>query len=567
MDHLIQYCNEPAAISRLRDNQFLEVNDAFVEIIGYSRVETLGRTALELGLWESAELYQDTGRRLAATGTVKGLRTTLRTKSGEIRECIFSAVLRDLDGEPCCISFISDITETIRQDQRLRATEHRLRYIISHAPVVVNEFDTDGIMTMSEGSAVPHPRFGQSAIGRSMLEVFAESPAVGTAVESVLAGNTVNETLEVGGRWFEVWAEPIRRPDNTIIGGMAVSTDITARVLAEQRLEAEKDQFRTLVDNSTDIVLLADRNGGILFVNPAVEIQTGYPASEFIGATGFSKIHPDDVAEVIKSIDSAFVYPGAIVNFRFRLRTKSGEFRVFRATGKVLSGYPDRIVIQERDITAQETYEAELKLARDAAISSARLQSAFVANISHEVRTPLNVILGYLDVVADHLNESGDPTQNEYLESAARAGQRLTETISNVLDYSKVEAGLFQHHCEPMRLAEFVAPLVEQFRLAGRQKRIELRFIDETHDAVVLADEYCLSVAMRNLLDNAVKFTEGGAITVRQFLAGPEVGLEIKDTGGRYGSSFSEQIVRAVHAGRYRIHPQLRGQRAGAGAD
>jgi PAS domain S-box-containing protein len=344
LDHLIQYCNESATISRLRDNQFLEVNEAFVETTGYRPEEVIGRTALELGLWESAELYLETRRRLVATGAVRGLRTTLRTKSGEIRQCIFSAVLRDVNGEPCCISFVSDITERIQQDERLRATEHRLRYIISHAPVFANDSDPDGIMP-------------------------------------------------------------------------------------------------------------------------------------------------------------------------------------------VLPGYPDRMAIQERDITAQEVYEAELKLARDGALASARLQSAFVANISHEVRTPLNVILGYLDVIADHLNELGDTSQNEYIQSAARAGQRLTETISNVLDYSKVEAGLFQPHRQPMRLAEFIAPRVEQFRSACEQKRIELRFIDETDDTVILADEYCVSVAVRNLLDNAVKFTERGAITVRQFPAGCEICLEIKDTG------------------------------------
>ena len=282
MDHLIEYCNEPATISRLRDHQFLEVNDAFVEITGYRREDVLGRTALELGLWKSAELYAQIGERLLVCGAIRGLRSTFRTRSGEIRQCIFSAVLRDIDGEPCCISFISDITERIQQDLRLRATEHRLRYIISHAPVIVNEFDLDGVMTMSEGSAVPHPRFGQSAIGKSMLEVFAESPADRKSVESVLAGNPVNETLEVGGRWFEVWAEPIRGADNMIVGGMSVSTDITARVLAEQNSGRERSVSHA--GRQFDrIVLLADRNGGILYVNPAVEIQTGYPASEYIG--------------------------------------------------------------------------------------------------------------------------------------------------------------------------------------------------------------------------------------------------------------------------------------------
>src|SRR5208337_956024 len=95
---------------------------------------------------------------------------------------------------------------------------------------------------------------------------------------------------------------------------------------------------------------------------------------------------------------NAFASPDSVLSMRFRIRCKDGEWRRFEAKGKVLPGHPDRMIIQERDISEQEKYEAELANARDAALESSRLKSTFLANVSHEIRTPLNVILGYIDV-------------------------------------------------------------------------------------------------------------------------------------------------------------------------
>lgn len=668
MNQIIQYCNEPATISRLRDSQFIEVNDSFLEVTGYRREEVLGRTALQLGLWPNPETYRVVREKLLEAGAVRRLPVNLRDRSGGIRRCVLSAVVREVSGEQCCISFVDDIsdrlraeedlarsegrfrsyvetasdgftvlddngditfvghsverllgvpakdvigrnfrafvhpddqaiaersvdlkdraapgetatfrvqrtdqnwiwiegrgnrmpqsgavpastvftwhdiTEKIEQSERLRATEQQLTHIVNHAPIVINEFDNHGVMTMRAGHPVPGEEFGLAAVGKSMFETFAESPAIVRSLTEVLSGRKNKFTVELRGQWFDVWAEPLRRPDGSVRGGMAVSADVTDRVAAEQSLQAEREQFRTLVDNSTDIVVLLGRDGRLLFANPTMEKYAGYNAQDFLDRGGASLINADDLDQVKRSLDAAFANPGTVVNFRFRGRLKNGEARSFQVSGKVMPGRPDQVIVQARDVTAQEVYETELKRARDAAMASARLQSAFVANISHEVRTPLNVILGYLDLLAEHLGEQGDATQDEYIETAARAGQRLAETISNVLDYSRVEAGLFESRLKPMLLADFVASRVEQFRSTCLHKGLELRFIDEAAQATVLADEYCVSVILRNLLDNAVKFTEAGAITVRQFRTDSEVCIEIQDTGVGMETEFLARV-------------------------
>src|SRR5258706_271922 len=113
----------------------------------------------------------------------------------------------------------------------------------------------------------------------------------------------------------------------------------------------------------------------------------------------------------MEAAGKAFSNPDTTFSIRFRLWCKKGDWRRFEARGRVLPDHPDRMIIEERDITDQETYESDLANARDAALESSRLKSAFLANMSHEIRTPLNVILGYIDVIGDHLIAIGDDTQ------------------------------------------------------------------------------------------------------------------------------------------------------------
>ncbi len=654
MRQILQHCNEPVTISS-RDRKLIEVNAAFLDRTGYTREEVIGRSSLELGLWEDASDYFSIAEELSATGAVKHRTIKYRSKDGTLRVGNFSAVLGSFDEEPCVISFITDVTESVRaheelrrserqfrsyiehasegltvfdqdgritfaapsverllgfppeqivrknyrdfvhpedlgivaaaiealsssahsrpftfrvrhrsgnwifiegtttilpesedepkqivfnwrdvtqrklDEERLRNVERRLRDIISHAPVVVNEFDANGILTMAEGDAVPAN--GNDGIGKSMFKLLARSREITDALNGILRGETVSTTVQLRGRWFDMWGEPVRDSDGKVQGGIAVSTDITARLLAEQNLEREKEQFRILVENAADIILMVGRDGTVLFASPSIERHTGYPVEELIGTNAFSYVNPDDRAQIIRSVEDAFSNRSSTLNIRFRLQNKAGEMRSYEATGKVLPGQPDRLILQERDITKQERYEAELASARDAALESSRLKSAFLANMSHEIRTPLNVILGYVDVIGDHLAEIGDHTQQEYLEAASRAGRRLSQTINGILDYSKIEAGQFQCQPELLHLSDLVARQVDDFRALANRKGVDIRFVDEAPGACVMADEYCVSAAVQNLIGNAIKFTDRGYVELRQFRHQAELCLEVHDTG------------------------------------
>ncbi len=280
----------------------------------------------------------------------------------------------------------------------------------------------------------------------------------------------------------------------------------------------------------------------MLFVSPSVEKQCGYTVEEVVGRGGFDLIHSDDAPSVIKAAEAAFANPDSGFNIRFRVLCKNGQWRRFEAHGKVLPGHPDRMIIEEHDVTDQENYEAELANARDAALESSRLKSAFLANMSHEIRTPLNVLLGYMDVIGDHLAEIGDDSQREYLQAAARSGKRLVKTIDGILDYSKIEAGGLVCKPERLDLSELVARQVDDFRALAKRKGLALRFADEAQGASVTADEYCVSAAMQNLIGNAIKFTERGVVEVRQFREGGELCIAVRDSGVGIDAKFLPKL-------------------------
>jgi two-component system, sensor histidine kinase len=158
--------------------------------------------------------------------------------------------------------------------------------------------------------------------------------------------------------------------------------------------------------------------------------------------------------------------------------------------------------------------EAQLKQARDLALEASRLKSAFIANVSHELRTPLNIITGFSCLIEERAKQIGDGEILGFLPALTRASERLIGTVGGILDLSKIEAGSFTVNRRMLDVAALAGALVEDFRPIAAAKSLDVSLDLRAADAVVSFDEYCLSHALSNLLENAIKFTERGGIRV-----------------------------------------------------
>jgi len=179
-----------------------------------------------------------------------------------------------------------------------------------------------------------------------------------------------------------------------------------------------------------------------------------------------------------------------------------------------------------------ELAQRELKLARDNALQASRVKSEFLANMSHEIRTPLNVVLGYTDVLADEIDAQENDEMKEHLDAIRRAGRRLNRTIQGILDFSKIEARAFELRPQSVKLATMLERHVDDIKILAEQKNLRIRCVIDEPRGTVLFDEYCLSGALTNLLQNAIKFTEEGSVTAKLYRGSDRrLKISITDTG------------------------------------
>ncbi|MGH7859656.1 MAG: ATP-binding protein, partial [Candidatus Binatia bacterium] len=258
-------------------------------------------------------------------------------------------------------------------------------------------------------------------------------------------------------------------------------------------------------------------------------------------------VHPEDRGTVRNTIARALSRREPF-DFDHRIVRPDGTVRTLHAMGTVVAGddgSPIRMFGTGQDVTEQKEVEEALARARDEALEAAALKSAFLANVSHEIRTPLNIIVGYNEFIAERLSELGDDSLQESQGGIQRACNRLLDTIHGILDFSRMEAGAFEVRAAPIDLGPSIEQVVKDVRPLTAQKGLALSFDNHAPGTVVRFDEYCLSSALLNLLQNAIKFTEKGSISVRLHRLDGELRLEVRDTGIGIAPGFLPRLFEA----------------------
>jgi PAS domain S-box-containing protein len=286
--------------------------------------------------------------------------------------------------------------------------------------------------------------------------------------------------------------------------------------------------YKTVVEDGSDLIFIVDYSGNILYHNDSVRSTLGYRSKSLNGKNFFDYILPSGLSELknkfLQAQKRAYTEK---VELQFLCADKSYKFLEFNAINLKHKENVPGFILDCRDITQRKRDAEEL----------VRLQKAkeqFLANISHEIRTPINGIAGMASLL------SQNPTLEEretYLNAIKHSAENLKVIINDILDLAAIESGKFRFEKIAFNLKDLLPSLISTFAYQAKEKRLSLHYeIDEKLNRILLGDPVRLNQILINLLGNAVKFTHTGSIHVT---CGVEriqkntcwVRIEVADTG------------------------------------
>ena len=270
--------------------------------------------------------------------------------------------------------------------------------------------------------------------------------------------------------------------------------------------------------------------------------KDGTPLSPIIGI--YSYIHPNDAGYINSFFEE--VKQGKAHHFRREVRVKSGDgwkwicANITRNPQSVDPNKPEMICINY-DIT--ELKDSQLK--RERAEELDRLKSAFLANMSHEIRTPLNAIVGFSQLLA----ETDDPEErHEFVEIIDSNNRMLLQLISDILDLAKIESGTMDFKFADMSIKEVINEIVTSFRIK-MPDNVALIAPQDSPECQIYSDRMRLTQVISNFLNNAIKYTSEGCITLAYEIIGDEIKFSVTDTGDGMSQEIQAHIFDRFYKG------------------
>lgn len=453
--------------------------------------------------------------------------------------------------EHLCRMAATNITRQKQSEQSLRESRQKYSILVETLPYSILEIDKDGYirycnranqkilgyetnqLTEKHVTDLLYDKKRKQTINKALYAVSQDKAKPTTYFEQLKTAS--GEPIDIQADWSYNYNQ-----DGELSGFIAIITDITQKKRIEEALKESERKFRQLADNTNDVFFIRTLDKQLLYVNKAFHKLFGISSVNFHSTPDlyFDWVHPDDQIKVKAVIENEnlinqkdyelqyrIVHPDNSIHWIW-LRSfpiKDTKNQIYRIAGIIT------------DITKQKENELQLLQATKKAEQSDSLKTAFLNNISHQIRTPMNAIIGFAELLI--IKDFDGERRRKYLQLISDRTRHLLNILDDIIDLSKIKAGIEQININTFKLNNILKELkvyYDNHKKIRENKALTFNVkpgLPDGEDSIA-TDRTKLHEIFANLIDNAIKFTETGEITVGYTMENEnQIQFFIKDTG------------------------------------
>ncbi|MEW6196631.1 MAG: PAS domain S-box protein [Bacteroidota bacterium] len=405
-------------------------------------------------------------------------------------------------------------------EEALAISEKKFRTIFENIQDIFFQTDNDGIITTISPSAERFTGFTpEELIGKPAADVYYNKDDRDLFLQEVrLNGEVIDyeiryKTKSGGIIYTSMNAHCLYNKAGEMIGIEGLIRDITERKISDMEIK----KLYEAVEQSPASIVITDLKGNIEYVNKTFEETTGYTQSEVINQNPrilkSGHMQEEDYRKFWYTISSGKTWRGEFLN-----KKKNGDLYWEDATITPIRDKDSNItnyLAIKQDITEKKKIMEELILAKERAEKSDKLKTEFLAQMSHEIRSPMNVTLNFMGLIKEELQDKMTPQLEEYFNSADLAGKRLIRTIELILNTAEMQIGSYEPSWSNVDLEkDILFHLIREYSGQAASKGLEFILTSNRINKTVYADSYSIDKIFSNLIDNAIKYTMKGKVEV-----------------------------------------------------
>ncbi len=453
---------------------------------------------------------------------------------------VLSNVEYDKDGNPYRVIFKTrNITSRKTLEEKIRQSEAQYRLLAENSTDGVALFEHGELIYISPSySKILGDYLDVSRIEEMFDYIHPEDlPRIKKLVERILVEKIERDISLYRIRksdgtyaWFEDIILSEFDENGNQIRVIINSRDVTKRVEAQQKLAEKEKQIKLLLENMSDFLFLIDKDGIIKFTTPYTLTYFGYEEIEVIGKSFFEFIYSHDLERLIQDFSEA-VRDKKIEQKIYRVVKKNGHLFWMEITGNAIENNNLEFVIVGRDISERIEIQEQLKRQHKELLELNATKDKFFSILAHDLRSPFNQIMGFSDLLKKNVNQYDTDKIAHFVGIIRNSSVKAFQLLENLLNWSMAKRGMMEFHPVTVNIISVVKEETNRLLEQIQTKNIDIQ-VEDSPDLFLIVDENMFRIIIRNLINNAIKFTPiNGEIIIGFEDNESDIMIFIKDNG------------------------------------